>query len=193
MIKNILVLVSFLLLLLLLLPSSLRSQTRIKGTINFYDTKEPVPGCVIYLIDTIAKTNIEPSRIKEKAQSNFDGNFEISNTEQSSNLIIKFRSYRNTIIKNIPHQDTTVFLKNIPLFFKDELVKETRVTSLKKRKSLKMEHNQIGNEGPFSYKNELIIDCESNSKHKVKCRKTRFGIEIDYQEFNKCDNHTYKK
>jgi len=189
MLKNIVIFIG------IIFPSYVLSQSTLKGAVYLYDTKEPAPGCVIYLIDTVIKINSKANQIKSKIISDFDGNFEILNVKKSSNLMISFPGYRNTIVKNIPYQDSIIFLKNIPLFSNDELIQETRVTPLKKRKGVKMEHHSIGQEGPFSHKNELIVNCKSNSKHKIIYRKRKFNtdIEVDYQELSKCNDHVYKK
>jgi hypothetical protein len=46
----------------------------------------------------------------------------------------------------------------------------------------------MGTEGPFTYKDELIINCEKNTRDNMYCIKSLNGIEVDNNDLRQCGN-----
>ena len=187
--------------LVVLIPNSGYSQTVIKGTVYAYNKNEPVFGYWVVRTDSLMTDSIAPKNLDGVLSKSLafgaelNGNFTIINsTKKNTDILINLFGYRNTIIKNIPNNNDTIQLSYIPLFIDDEVIHVTLVLSRwQKFFSIfrkKYWHNQsiIGTEGPFSYKDELMISCIDDPKKKINCKKTKYGIEIDYKEILTCGN-----
>ncbi len=191
----------FLVLIGLFLPVSGICQSFIEGTVYFYDKKEFAVGCNIVITDSIKTDSIALQNFNGIILDGFtgiNGYFKIENTKENRiDLLIAYVGYRNTIIKNIPTDIDTIKLNGIPLFIDDNVIHATLVLNKRQRffsrfrKKYWHDQSIIGTEGPFTYDTELEINCMVNSANKVKCKKTRFGIEIDYNEIKTCGNRLF--
>ena len=197
--------IRFIFFIVLSFPTSGFCQSMIEGNIYFYDTKEPAIVCNLLITDTIktdsivynvfsGSTGLQKGTIID-GLSDIDGNFEIKNIQKSKiDLLISFVGYRNTIVKNIPLNNDTIQLYGVPLFIDDNVIHVNLVLNNRQRffsrfrKKYWHDQSIIGTEGPFTYMNELEINCMNNSAIRIKCKKTRFGIEIDYKEIKTCGN-----
>lgn len=167
-------------------------QSVIKGSIYFYDNKESAIACAISIVDTATMDSIVTKKKNNDFQilSDFYGNFEITTLQRNSvDLFINYIGYYNTIIKNIPVDKDIILLNAIPLFINDVVLVETRLEiernffGIKKKK---ITQHTDGKVGLFSLKNQILIECTGKSENKITCKKTRFGIEIDYNELKTC-------
>lgn len=178
----------------MILPNIGFCQSVITGSVYFYNNKESAIGCVLTIADSATIDSIVSNKknLDMKILADFNGNFKTTTLQQNSvNLFINYRDYYNTIIKNIPVNLDTIELGSIPLFIDDNLLLVTRHVTEKNfwgRKKKKTVMDFIGEKGIFSLENKIEICCSENTEIKYTCIKTRFGIEIDYNELKKCKN-----
>jgi hypothetical protein len=177
---------------LFLIPVHGYCQSVIKGNVYLYDSKEPATGCVMVVTDSIKTDSIVSKKLKGTvcdAVGDLSGNFVIKNSREGKiDLLISLIGYRNTIVRNIPIHKDTIELKNIPLFIDDNVIHVSLVLNKKQRffsrfrKKHWNDQSIIGTEGPFTYNDELMVDCVNLPGKKICCKRKKNGIEIDYNE-----------